>query len=359
MLATLFGLLRKGQRGQMLVLAAFTIAIAVAATGLAIDVGLMMHTRTELQKDVDAMALAGAQALCGQASCDNQADTYARQYGTENNVKGADQVVIDFTTDCDGAARNKHDQVTVRLKRYRSSIFARIVGFNGTDIPACATARKMSVGSTMGVRPFGVEEQCIRNIPYGGMVTLKYDAGLSTRNCDASTGNFGPIRIDGQGGDTYKNTIINGSINSICAEEDPACTYPYVDTETGNKMGPTEVGVDYLIDNVNPSCDTWGEVAGPGATVTTQCNPWKPTYQGGTRVIIIPVVEGLWSAGGQHTITIKRFAVVFLEEISSGCGQGNDCEIRGRFMKSIVTIEGATGMDLTPDEALTMVQLVK
>src|SRR3972149_2149295 len=94
---------RSAGRGQIIVLSALSITALLAFTGLAVDVGLMLHTRTDLQKDVAAMALAGAQALCGTSGCEPQANTDALDWGGQNGVQVSDTTVVQFGVDCDGA----------------------------------------------------------------------------------------------------------------------------------------------------------------------------------------------------------------------------------------------------------------
>ena len=53
--------LRPQPRGQTLITVALGLVVLLAFVGLAVDVGLMMLARNELQNAADAAALAGAQ----------------------------------------------------------------------------------------------------------------------------------------------------------------------------------------------------------------------------------------------------------------------------------------------------------
>src|SRR3990172_11813075 len=173
---SVFSKIRAAQHGQVIVLSALSITVLLGFTGLAIDVGLMLHTRTDIQKDVDAMALAGAQALCGTSACEPQANIDALDWGDENGVQVSDTTVVQFGVDCDGATSASYDLITVRVTRHQAAYFARVVGFTGSDIRACATAQKFSLGAVVGVHPFALEDDCIAEVDYGEYVDLKFDS---------------------------------------------------------------------------------------------------------------------------------------------------------------------------------------
>ncbi len=348
---------KDGERGQVFVLTAFVLVVAIAAAGLAIDVGLMMHTRTEIQKDADAMALAGAYALCGLADCEGQADTDARDWGVQNNVTLSDYVVIQFGTDCDGGTSSSYDLITVRLRRHQDAFFARVIGYEGTEVTACASARKFALGGLTGVRPFGLEDTCINEVEYGDSVVLKSDSD-TTRNCDSFQGNYGAITVGGSGADEYRDTIMNGSTSAICAEGVSGCTNYTFATQTGNMVGPSKQGLDYLFSSTPTTCDTWDEVMTDNGRIEAACNPWRPGFTGASRLIVVPVVDGMWESGGSNTIHVKRFAIIFLEGYSGNC-TGNSCDIQGRFVKSVMTVPGGMRTALTVNADTTAVALVK
>jgi hypothetical protein len=109
--------------------------------------------------------------------------------------------------------------------------------------------------------------------------------------------------------------------------------------------GPTEDGTDYRIDNTDLVCDTWDEViitANGKTGLTSGCNPF---IEGGNaesrRLIIVPVIQNL--CNGRCEVTIKEFALFFLEGYGSGGCSGNDCEIRGRFVESNTNLGAIIG----------------
>jgi hypothetical protein len=123
------------------------------------------------------------------------------------------------------------NSVTVRVEREQGFIFGRVLGLVSTDVHADATARVGSPLNLAGILPFGVLESAIN---YNGLpTTIKYDANNPT------TGNFGPIRVDGNGASVLEQSIKYGTQNGVCALSQLACADPTVQTQTGTpSRGP-------------------------------------------------------------------------------------------------------------------------
>ncbi|HEY7465475.1 MAG TPA: Tad domain-containing protein [Dehalococcoidia bacterium] len=363
--------LHRKQGGQMLVMAGISLVVVVGFAALAIDVGLWLHQRTKLQADADAMALAGAQLLCGSGTCQTEVEDLARSYGPKNSIQNVEIEFVRTSSDCGGNPNpiglQPHQYVAVEVKRTQPTFLASVLGITNTEIRACAVAAKYGLGGTPGVRPFALEQKCIDGtvgplIVYGDVVTLKFDTeGKGT--CATSQGNFASLAIDGTGASVYQTTIEKGSTSPLCTDTTPGCcptagatgcigTYGVykVDTETGNIISANRDGIQYLLDHTPTSCDTWDEVQVNG-NITPDCAPWTPGYVGGTntRILIVPIVTGLWDSGGNNTVTIKRFAVVFLEgwDTKNGKCTGSSCDIQARFIESIVSLPNATLVPFT------------
>jgi len=341
-------LTQRGEDGQMLVMASLTFVVVLAFSALAIDVGYFTHTRTKLQADVDAAALAGAQGLCTTAECAAIAEGIAHAMKERNDIRVTDTVTISTTEDCSGHEILRYDKISVRAERRNASFLAHLIGYDGANISACATAGRFAFGGGSGVRPFALEDNCIENITYDTTVVIKYDSD-TTRNCDSDSGNYAAVAIDGSGASIYRTTIKYGSNGAVCIEGTDGCCPTLqtgcsgvykIDTEPGNMIGPTRDGIDYLIDNTPANCDTWEEVTDDDQNVVPACRPWAEGYTGATRVIIIPVVDGLWDKGGRHAVTIKNFAILFLEGYDDKC-KGNECDVRARFIPMTATLPNA------------------
>jgi hypothetical protein len=350
----------KGEDGQIVILAALTLVVVLGFAALAIDVGNWLHTKTKLQADADAMALAGAQMLNGTQTGANNGMQKARDYAPLNAVADGEIVSVVYTQDCDGNAVSDFNRITVRLQRNKTSFLAQMFGVADADIPVCATAGKLAISgfgatsSNGGVRPFGLEEQCMTTIGYGSRITLKFDSGAESRTCNASQGNYGALRIDGSGGSTYETTIKNGSKAPICAQRDPNCTNFNFITETGNTIGPTKNGIKYIVDNTPPACNAWEKVVSwdssmSQAIINPACDPWSSNYNSTygpdatSRLLVIPVVSGMWASGGTNPVIVKNFAIVFLEGFAGGenACTGNNCDIHARFIKAALHLPNA------------------
>jgi hypothetical protein len=189
-------------------------------------------------------------------------------------------------------------------------------------------------------------------------VILKYDSGTSTTTCNSSQGNFGALRIDGSGANVYRNAIKYGAETYVCARDAPGCASYHLNTEPGNMVGPTRQGVDYLIDNTPAGCSAF-EDAVIGGDVRPACNPWSSSYTAdGTRIIVVPVVDGLWQGGGVNTVVVLRFALVFLEGYQGRC-TGNDCQITARLIKTSLYIPGADRAPLDENSDISVSALVR
>jgi hypothetical protein len=85
--------------------------------------------------------------------------------------------------------------------------------------------------------------------------------------------------------------------------------------------------------HLDPDCNPWTDGPGKCTSDSDICS---------RRVIIIPVVD-TFGSGASDPAEIQRFALVYLEGYDSGKCQGNNCEIKGRFVKADITTEALAG----------------
>jgi hypothetical protein len=369
-------MLRRQERGQVIVLAAGAMVVVLGFGALAVDIGFYAHTKRDLQNDADAMALAGAQEIPDQGL----ANSNALEWGTKNGVQQGEVVGVDFGTTCSGAS--EPNTVTVRLQREQPTYLARVLGITSGTIRACATAGRFSLGGGTGAVPWGLENDCFVDATFGQTYTLKYDSQASSGDCDSQGGNFGAMAVDEFGAGPnctsipgpdeerkYRSAICFGAIRDLCSVTATGCQgeagddcsgQPVADyelcTETGNMTGPTRDGVEYRMSHTSDACDEWNDVVLDGG-LNPDCNPWAfggPKYDS-QRVILVPIVDGLWSEGGRHKVTIVDFAVFFLE-YPPQC-TGNDCEIKGRFIQT--GLSGFERAPFDPNSSVTTVALIE
>lgn len=305
-------------------------------TALAVDLGSFSADRRDLQNAADAIALAASQDLPNQ----DAATAAANSWAVKNDI---DPATITVTiTQQDGS--NPNPKVRVELDREHGFTFARLVGINSATVEATAAAVKTSPGGfpNGGLMPWSVLESIKNSASPGTSLTLKYDAGNS------SNGNFGALRLDGNGANIYRDSIKYGSETAYCTSVVTGCPYPStVNTQPGNMRGPTEQGVDYRLTNTNAGCDAWDEVVATNGSkqgIKSECNPFTAGGNAESlRVIVIPVIQSL--CNGSCTVTIKEFALFFLEGYGTGgCSSGNNCEVKGKFIGSNTNMNALIGV---------------
>jgi Flp pilus assembly protein TadG len=331
----------RGELGQGLVLGTLFMVVILGFAAMAVDVGLFLHERRELQKAADAAALAGAQELPGSPG---DAQQRAEEWAENNGIDGDELEAIEITT-----TYATNDTITVAVKRDVPFVFARVLGFTSNTMEADATARVGSPAAMSGLLPFGVLEDAIS--PTESTV-LKYDAQ------NVSHGNFGALGIDGPGGNIYRETIKYGCETPLCSQSQDTCADPTTETKPGNMVGPTREGVEWRIDNTPSECDEFDEVfqeVDGTYQLTSQCNPFPSTGPNdSSRVVIVPVIGEL--CNGRCDVTILKFAMFFLEEL--GDCKGNDCEVTGRFVDAQADMGSLLG-NYEPDGLFHFVRLVE
>ena len=163
----------------------------------------------------------------------------------------------------------------------------------------------------------------------------------------------------------YLDSVENRSGSLICAagttnctDTSPVCADEVCPSETGNKVGPTRNGVDYLLANTDVHCDTFGEAfSGPvngQYSLNPQCNPWLDGSYPSLRVIIVPVINSL--CNGSCDVTVVSFALFWLEGYQAGACTGNSCEIEGRFVNADINIGALAGV-YDPNSSIHFVRL--
>jgi len=334
----------RAESGQGLVLFALAGAVLLGLVALAVDVGMFLQERRSLQNGVDAASLAGAIEL---PQSNSLAGHNAREWAKRNGIEVAQGDEVTVTVSNDQTA------VTVEVARDVPFLFGRVLGLDVLEVKADATAKVGSPASLAGVLPFGVLEDAIDYD--GGPTLLKYDAQSST------TGNFGPIRVDGSGASTHEDSIMFGSENSVCGMSQPSCEDPTAVTETGNMIGATRDGFQYRFSNTSVACDEFDEVlipVGDGTyRVNASCNPFTGSNDS-HRLVLIPVIESL--CNGSCVITIKYFVGAFLEDFSTSKCKGNSCEVTVRFVKVVAdpTNDAVLGI-YDADSGIKFVRLVE
>jgi Flp pilus assembly protein TadG len=255
-------LARGRERAQVIVVAALLIPVLLGMTGMAIDIGTYANHRRDLQNAADSIALAAAQSLPNSSAAAAAAETWAENNGVED----------EYTLTVSGGTVSPTARVVISDDHDFS--FIRVLGIESRSVGAVASAGKFSFGGAAGVVPWSITQATVDQSAPGTLVTIKYDSN------GGSNGNFGAIRIDGDGASDYEEAAKYGSTAKLCAINTSGCTtagcpgtYPTACAETapecdgaecqpktGNMTGPTKDAVDFRTLNTSSNCNSFDEV---------------------------------------------------------------------------------------------------
>lgn len=290
----------KREKGNVVVLFAVGLVAFLGLAAVVVDAGSLYAERLRLQTAADAAALASLGKLPGDPAG-------ARQLAIDNlaanKAEGAVSVEVG------------NRKVWVTTQSVKQLAFAKALGFNQATVQASARAEVKVITGTTGVVPLGVAKE---DFVIGQQVTLKYGASGGD-----GPGNFHALALGGTGANVFQNNLANGFANKLKAGD-------WVDTETGNMAGPTDVGISTRIDK------------DPTATYTN----YKP---GSPRILIVPIME-TFSVDGRKPIQVLGFGAFFIESNVS------EAEVRGRFIR--YAMEGDTAASGT-DYGLQKIGLIK
>src|SRR5688572_19750017 len=79
-------LISRGEDGQIVILAAFTMVVVFGFAALAVDIGSLTHERRDLQNAADAMALAGGSQLTTTSAGNSPAQAEAMKWADKNGL---------------------------------------------------------------------------------------------------------------------------------------------------------------------------------------------------------------------------------------------------------------------------------
>jgi Flp pilus assembly protein TadG len=280
--------LRRDERGMALVYVGLGFMGFLAATTLAIDVGMFMAARSQAQNAADAGALAGAVALAFNDYNDRTSSGPAVQGALSaaraNRVVGGVPSITppDVTFPLGPTGLNNRVQVTVYRTVARTNpiptLFGVIFGVPTVDISATATAEASPANVERCILPFTVPDRWQENttapfdptsstfdtvdnagrplanpdvyIPVGQPGATGYDAErdkgiqliLKTNNLNKAAPSFyNPWAPPGGTGASYYRDNIGG------CNTDRVKIGDSMTAEPGNMVGPTKQGTDDLV----------------------------------------------------------------------------------------------------------------
>jgi hypothetical protein len=383
--------LRDDDRGFSLILIGFSFMAFLAATTLAIDVGMFMNARSQAQNSADAGAHAGATALAFNSFTDHSAGgpavTSTINTAKMNLVVGQAVSVLpaDVTFPLD-ADTNAFDLVQVKVYRTTArgnpldTLMGRIFGINTVNIAASATAIAAPANAETCVMPLTIPDKWIENQtgPWDPLdtfdikdnkgnpianpdvyvapgtkgatatgYTVEVDKGLQlvlkgNNTSKAAPSMYDPWDLPGSvGGSDYRDNIAdcNSSLVKIGDTMTP---------ENGNMVGPTKQGVDDLV------------AKDPNAKWDTTCKcvvGSNPKFAMSPRIRAVPLYNPVVYADGKASgkanpqLEVVNYLGFFIESVT-GAGEvtgritpiggkmvGNGGPATGAFPRAIMLVQ--------------------
>lgn len=351
------------EQGFSMVVVAVGLAGFVAATTIAIDVGMFMTARSQAQNSADAGALAGATALVFDDYADRSPSGPAVQSAVmaaaENQVMSKDVWVTPEDVTFLPAPSGGMDRVRVQVYRDAThenalnTLMGIFFGVSKVNINAVAVAEAVPANAVMCAKPFMIPDRWIENQTppwdmddtfemYDNKGNLRTDRDIyipadqegytgydnwrdrgTLLILRAGTGNnivpsmyFSWDMDQGAiGGDYYRDNIANCSWRKVHWGDDMI-------QEPGDMMGPTSDGIDTLIAK-DPNA-YWDPVK---REVHTDIHPTP-------RIFPIPLYDPAEYAGAKQNGRVAQFKVAnwigfFLEKREGNQIYGRICPILG------------------------------
>jgi len=356
--------LLQDERGFSLITIGFGFMAFVAASMLAIDVGMLMTARTQAQVSADAGALAGATALVyndfDNHAANGPAVTSAVNTALANKVAGrlVSITAADVTFPINPVT-GRADLVQVSVYRTNArqnpvaTLIAQLFGIDNVDISATATATAAPADLENCVLPFTIPDKWIENqcatTPCSWTPASTFDmyasqgnkqnAGAPLPNPDvyippgsANATGYSPVTDRGLeltlknnnqdkiapsmynawdlpgsvGGDDYRQNIATCNPNLIPIGQP-------MTPENGNMNGPTQQGANDLI------------ASDPNAHWNTICNcVVGSAYPVSPRIRVVPLYNPVKYTEGQHTgksqpnLEVVNYLGFFVEDVNGG-----------------------------------------
>lgn len=354
------------ERGTSGLIMALVLATLAGIAALALDLGAMHVRRSSLQTSADAAALAGANALISHGSDLAKVRTIVLEYA-KANLDGQDQPDVavqssDIAFFRDGTPDSTSPnqvEVTVRRAGARGNamelFFGKAVDVPEADLTAKARAGVVDADSSMNLKPWSVATKFTWNdkadLPNSGnynngvldvdsasemasIVVQGFDAADLGKQVVLKEGDPHDVIVPSQynaidypalnrdtpitGAAEYSDNIAGTGVasTSLVAPGDQ------LQTEPGNKVGPTKQGVQSLI---SEDSGAYWDVA----TQSIKGSAFKDPLLS-PRVAIIPFYDPRYPpVSGRSYVTVLHLGAIFVEGINC---KG---DVTGRFLKVV------------------------
>jgi Flp pilus assembly protein TadG len=276
--------MRRGRRGQIMVVLALAGVALVGIAALGIDVFYLYWNKNRLQDGTDAAALAGATYFSGvlftgkDGAClyATDAQNAACTYALNNGISLSEITGI--------VADSSAQSMMVSATRAVPALFAKIVGIQNFTVSATSVAVLQGLSSASGVAPVGLDSKT----PYD------YGQAIILHNGNCGPGCWGGLSMQSASNGNTGSNAFRQNLASGCA-----CTIKVGDilsSEPGATVGPIDQGVAARV--------AAGLASDPNGT-------WSSHTLSDARAVVIPVVD--WSScAGSCSVPVTAFAEVWI-----------------------------------------------
>lgn len=276
-----WSLIAKNESGGVLILVAFLIVALLGMTALVIDVGYLYQGRRDMVNAADGAALAGAQELIFNDNW-GEVESYSENYANSNydsDIGLVTATVLDSNT------------IEVITGKTVDFTFARVLGFNSSDVPARAVAINAPLVRMKGLVPVAFrEDEYLGSDPGDDADFIEFHV--------LGPGSWGVVSFEGHGtGQT---------------------PFPIADYITNGYPGYVELA--------DPDVYVAVGAAGAGAQPAV-----RSALEG--RIgdeVYVPIVRG--SVTGSQWIEVVGFAAVIFDSVT---GKGANIAVSGKFIRSV------------------------
>ncbi|WP_312468858.1 TadE/TadG family type IV pilus assembly protein [Neobacillus sp.] len=278
------------EKGQSMVLFSLLIVVLIGFTGLAIDGGRLYLAKSQLQKAVDAGALAGANVIVTNTGFDySTAENTAKSISTRNYANSK----ITYTPKASLDPSDNVNYLQVNGKEKVSLMLMPVLGISDRNVTAVA---KVKIGKIIKVEQGNI-------IPIGIHLNQPLEFGALWKISEAP-------------GSAYK-----GNFNLL--------NFASIDPD-GNSNGSKSVG--YYIANGSPVPMYIDQKLSTKTGDPINSNPIKTAIDGlKGKIVYVPIVSDFGS--GQSEVTILGFAA--FEMIGYDKEKGNNV-IQAKFIKELL-----------------------
>jgi hypothetical protein len=302
-------------KGQMAVILTLVIATLIGAMALGADVAVMYFNHLQLQKGVDAAALAGANFLEGSytytptnANCGGQSD-YAKEaacdYAANDGLISANNTTLTFNepgTGLPAGAPTPNIQV-IASRSNLPYLFGRVLGLNSYTVAAVATAKASGpTTSVNGMFPMGMQctSPCsLANVTPGSPVQFN----VKFTPLQEAPGNWQWLD-NSQGSSGLAGGITNGMSGTYSVYGSGGTGQTYITTEPGNKANANGVQGAFESRFNSSNCPVTEDPCNGGNASTI--------LQDNQCLVVVPAVDYAGCTGSCQA-NILGFADIYIE----------------------------------------------